>query len=119
VLGKLAVEGGVPRTAEQLGAGVQHRGVGRHRRIQAANELGVALVVGPADPERPRSAAQPTQGPGIRGRQGGQDAGPSVEHQPSRSGTGEQRDLRVVVLDGQRGAVGQCVAADSVDLDHL
>ncbi len=119
LLGHLAVEGDVRRAAQQRGGVAEQRRLGGHRRVQGAHHRGVVGALGPGDAEREGGPAQALDVAGVGRRQGAQHAGAAVEHDPGRGHAGEQRDLRVPVLDRQRGPAGQRPPAARVDLDLL
>ncbi len=75
--------------------------MGRHVRVECADEVGERDAVPPGDPERIRRPPQPRQRLRVGLRQRPQDADARPQHQLRRGLTGHQRDLRVPALHGE------------------
>ncbi len=104
-----ALEDGVARAAQQGRALLEERRVVAPPRVEGADDLGVRNVVRPVDAQGVGGAPQPGDGPVGGERQGAQDAGAGVGHETGGGHPGEERDLRVPGLGGERGAVGEAV----------
>ncbi len=94
----------------------------REVRVEGADELGVRHVVRPVDVQRVRGAVEAAHRT-VRGRgEGAQDAGAVGEHQVGGGHAGEQGDLGVPAVGGERGAVAEfvgVVALDDLLLGHV
>lgn len=105
------VEGRVSGAAQQGGALLEERRVVALARVEGADDLGVRDVVRPVDAQGVGGAAQPGDGT-VRGdREGAQDAGARLGHEVGGGHAGEQGELGVPALGGERGAVGEAVGA--------
>ena len=103
LVGHLTDEPDVAAAAEQTGAGHDHRGVGRLRRVERTDEVGVEHLRGPVHLEGPGGAVQALDVAGVGRRQGAQQADPPVDHQGGGGHPGEQGDLGVPLLGVQLG----------------
>ena len=114
---RLAVEGEIPRAAEENGRLGDEGGVHRHPWIEMTDEVGVRHVVGPGDLERLRRAVEASDGATVGLRQRAEHADSGVQHELGRAHPGHQRDLGIPAFDRKRRSKAERVAVRV--LDHL
>ena len=115
----LAVERHVRGTAQQRGRVGEQGRVRRVRRVEVADDVARGRALRPRHAQRVRGEAQPLDVTRVRVGQRPQDADAAVQHEPRRAHAGEQRDLRVPLLDRQGRAAAQGPHAVGTLLDHL
>ena len=107
---RVAVERHVARAAEEAGGLDEERGLPRDERAEAPHERLVRDALRPLDPERLRGELQALQAVGLGRGHRAQDPDVPAEHQLRGGHPGQQGDLRIPALDGQRRAEPQAVA---------
>ena len=101
----------VARAAEERRRLVHDGQLARFAAVEGAQERAVRQLGRPASAEGGRLPMEPREGEAIRARHGAQDADLAAEHDVGRDHPGEQRDLGVPVLHGERRPELQPVAA--------